>query len=848
MSVKNYRKYSDFKGINLRAKNGVLRFEDTDTAPTTTSGEYLLYVDGGVLYYDDGSATYDLTTGAGGGISSWDGLYDSDKTLTIDDTTLTFNLTHATGDGLTLSSGVVAGALLQFANSGTGPDIQGTSDLWSISAAGLVTCVGITTTSDVTSTGAAIDWDLVDNNASALSFDATGKAGIIAIVTTNDSEGVTMSGTLTVAGALTASTGVSSSDGTCTFTDNSNAANGLVFVNDTVTTYGNATDAGPVHFSSASLTTGHLLTLSLDESELAGGSFLRCWQQDGGAAVFNIGENGATTIAGNAAGTDAFVITAGDILLNDSDQNIIESEDGTTTTLLIDNKAGVIGSDAAVLTLDAGGAVASGGNILRLAATGSPNAGAIALEIANNTKDLTAMYIDCDSATNHEIYVTNGGNLGAGKSMLYLDYDGTGNATSTLLTLDATGATMTNTPYAMSILTTGKDGAALNIDSDAATDSSVLINGGGAIADNKAVVEITADGTPANTGANVLRVAFTGTATNKPTLVELIGAGKDCEALNIDADPTTKDVVYVHTDAVIADNKAVMSLHSAGAMAAGSSILRLAQAGTPAGATSYTLEIDNTGSTTTNNAVTMRVNHHTSTAAIAQFTSAGAAAVSHIDLECTNAGATGSILSLSHQGGSQAANDYTGQILFIGEDDAAADNTYAAIYSQVNASAAGSEDGRLELHVSVGGTLTEVFAVESTAAGAKDCEIKTATCTLDGSADGTTAFTITAGDLSLSAGGIDTTTTADQYGLSVTVNKTAATQAVAQIVNAHTTSAKPVLQLSQADLDQPYIDFTGATQITSASAGANGDVPAQVREYILVETDAGNGKIPVYAV
>jgi hypothetical protein len=45
---------------------------------------------------------------------------------------------------------------------------------------------------------AATDIDLLDNNASALSFDASGKTGIIDIVTTNCSEGVKMSGTLTV--------------------------------------------------------------------------------------------------------------------------------------------------------------------------------------------------------------------------------------------------------------------------------------------------------------------------------------------------------------------------------------------------------------------------------------------------------------------------------------------------------------------------------------------------------------------------------------------------------------------------------------------------------------------------
>ena len=56
---------------------------------------------------------------------------------------------------------------------------------------------------DITLTGAATDVDLIDNNASALSFDAAGKAGILEIVTTNSGEGVNMSGNLVVEGDFT---------------------------------------------------------------------------------------------------------------------------------------------------------------------------------------------------------------------------------------------------------------------------------------------------------------------------------------------------------------------------------------------------------------------------------------------------------------------------------------------------------------------------------------------------------------------------------------------------------------------------------------------------------------------
>ena len=46
-------------------------------------------------------------------------------------------------------------------------------------------------------------WQLLDNNANALSLDATGKTGILNVVTTNAAEGVTMSGTLAVTGRVT---------------------------------------------------------------------------------------------------------------------------------------------------------------------------------------------------------------------------------------------------------------------------------------------------------------------------------------------------------------------------------------------------------------------------------------------------------------------------------------------------------------------------------------------------------------------------------------------------------------------------------------------------------------------
>jgi hypothetical protein len=69
---------------------------------------------------------------------------------------------------------------------------------------GLGTLGALTLTGDMTLTGGALDVDLVDNNACAISFDASGQAGILAIDTQNCAEGVKMSGYATVTGLLTA--------------------------------------------------------------------------------------------------------------------------------------------------------------------------------------------------------------------------------------------------------------------------------------------------------------------------------------------------------------------------------------------------------------------------------------------------------------------------------------------------------------------------------------------------------------------------------------------------------------------------------------------------------------------
>jgi hypothetical protein len=115
------------------------------------------------------------------------------KTISVDDNTISgiaassFVLSNASGniDGSASQKVIPSGIVV------------GTTDGQTLTNK---TLQGVTVTGDINSTGTAIDFDLIDNNASALSFDAIGKTGILEIDTTDSSEKVKMSGGLEVTG------------------------------------------------------------------------------------------------------------------------------------------------------------------------------------------------------------------------------------------------------------------------------------------------------------------------------------------------------------------------------------------------------------------------------------------------------------------------------------------------------------------------------------------------------------------------------------------------------------------------------------------------------------------------
>lgn len=207
------------------------------------------------------------------------------------------------------------------------------------------TLTGITLAGDITSTTPAIDWDLKDGDASALSFDAAGKAGILNIITTDSNEGVSLSGFLSL--------GADPADATTAANILMSNATSILFEADTAGTDVNALSvdssevvqigsagASGVTITPATTITG-ILTMSANPRIYDGDShYLTIDAQDlSGAATLVLGGNtntlyaangtavltmtksltvqtGDVTITGNAAGSSITLPTAGTMLAN----------------------------------------------------------------------------------------------------------------------------------------------------------------------------------------------------------------------------------------------------------------------------------------------------------------------------------------------------------------------------------------------------------------------------------------------------------------------------------------------------------------------------------------------------
>lgn len=335
--IKGGRNYSAIPGLYVISRDSVrdaeILFDKVNTAPTTTTGYYRLYVHPttGSLIYDNGVAPV-VIGAAGAAATTWEAIFTNDTTFAIAAGTWTITQSSANAILTLNKTNVGAGTVLDITNSGTGKDIANSTN-WSIIATG---------GHGVLELGSAGTINATDG---ALSVGKTGTATTIlgtltvAEALTFTSGGVTVtsgnvllsSGNLTLtSGAFTVSAGVS------TLIATSNAAPTLLLTNNTATTYGSGgTSTGVVLFRSTSLTTGTLARLQLTEATLNGGYYLDCWDVTAGAAVFSVAEDGVTTIAGTA-GSTSFTLTAGNMVVSAGGLAITKAADSATLSVTND--------------------------------------------------------------------------------------------------------------------------------------------------------------------------------------------------------------------------------------------------------------------------------------------------------------------------------------------------------------------------------------------------------------------------------------------------------------------------------------------------------------------------------
>jgi hypothetical protein len=177
--------------INNTIIGGSIPADGTFTTLVATSGN----ITGSLLVENDINVSNDLIVTGDLTIESATSLND---TLEVDgDVTLLSNLiVYGTTDLTDLNvsgtiSGNLSGNLTGSILTGSQPNITSLGTLNGLSIGGNVTI------------NSNINVDLIDNSLSAVSFNTTGKQGILNFVTTNSSEGITMSGTLNVTGAVT---------------------------------------------------------------------------------------------------------------------------------------------------------------------------------------------------------------------------------------------------------------------------------------------------------------------------------------------------------------------------------------------------------------------------------------------------------------------------------------------------------------------------------------------------------------------------------------------------------------------------------------------------------------------
>lgn len=822
MPTLNGRNFSSIPGVNLKANNGAIRFEVPTIAPTTTTGEYLLYIDSsGNLIYNNGSAAVTLgaSGGGGGAASTWDAIYSGDKTLTIGVSTFTLAGTMADGSNVVTVTNIAGstGAGIQITNSTTSnPDIKGTSDTWKVLGTGAATFLSATLSGTADSTIFTItagnvvwsDTSLAITDAdNAASFSVTNDSATSASVfvwagsgaftgnTTSSFFTLTPSGLTTgtafylPVAALTTGKAIhvvanAATDGLVVNVTSSNTTLSSTGRLLNVAHSGNATVSGViVEFSSAgadettvlkltasaalalgvvqvisasSMTTGKALQIS-DLDSLTDGMGIHV--ASAGTVMTSTGHllfvnhTGATTVSGvlsqfSSAATDETVVVgitaSGALALG----TILKLSGASVTT-----GNGIVLSDLNALTTGQGlhiassaTAITSSGHLLYVNHTGTTGTSAVLSQFTSACTDETVVVgITCSSAiTSVGLSLIDAGTGMTSGSLLRVSSGTTAAlATNGVVSFTATGNFTSTSPV---------DGGFFEIKAASTTSGTIFNLVGSALTDGVGI-QVT-NGTSALTTGSLIHVAASGTGTLASNGVVSIRHN------GIFVSTSRAGVLDVNAQAMVgtASNATLVNFTTTAAAQVDTTVLNVENSGFTTGYVGSMLRIKSPTTTgacklidviadgMTSGGIVMNISVTALTTGDALVITNGTSAITTGSLLKISAGGTGAIatdgiVSLTHAG------IYTVGAATVGFVNITANATTAGTVLSINAT--GLVDG---VAINVASAEAGLTTGKYLSLGTVFTVSKFGATVISGTAQGTAALTLTAGDLVLTAG------------------------------------------------------------------------------------------------
>ena len=694
---------------------------------------------GSTLYVNEGSlstADFNAVAGGGGAIGNFslDDAYNDGKTISVDGAAVTLTGTHATNNTLVVTATGGSGNTIDITNAGSGYDIIGTSDTWYVSSAGAALLTGITGCDTIVA-------------AANLALDATG-AGTITLGATSTGA-ITLTRATTIGAALTVTGGADAdaliitagdilvSDGHMTMVQPDNESSIEI-------TAAGSSSANVISIVADGLTSGAAIYVDSDNGASFSGQGGYLHFYNGTSTDLFVGRYGALTITGNAAGTDSIMLTAGDLTMTSG--NIVMTAGDLTMT------AGNFVNTLGDMTLTAGNFVMTLGDASlvdgSLTVTDADNAATI--DVTNNTiTTADLMVVDSTSITTGALVKLNANAATADGEVL--EIISAGDATSTPTGLSITIASVTTGAAKGAVITmAGATTTAVGLTVDMAaltTGSGALITTAGVVVTTGNLLTLTANS--ATTAAGLLRINANGLTSGIGAVIAssstgLTGAGR---LLRVDHTGNAGNAsgVVAEIASAAADETVVMRVTASAALALGVALDISAAALT----TGTALDIGGMAAITTGNGIVIAASGTTRTDGM--LISATCAS--------TAATATGRMLLLNHTGATSAS----GASIIAEMKSAAADGT--VVLQVKNSAAMTGSLAVFDMSASVTGTGIQIKATQATLTSgfylacyngaANDFTIGDyGATTIKGSAVGTAALTITAGDLVLTDGTI----------------------------------------------------------------------------------------------